>query len=147
MPGEVEPPDRKRALLLLSLILLVINSAATVSFLRRSGAQSSPARAAFAPVEAEGGSVPGPGAIQPSVSARPTAKQAFLLGKRIDINKASWQEISELPGISDPVARAVVEARGRLGGFRAPEDLLSVRGIKEKRLKKILPFLVKLGNK
>jgi DNA uptake protein ComE-like DNA-binding protein len=44
------------------------------------------------------------------------------------------------------VAKAVVEERERRGGFRRPEDLLAVRGIKEKRLKKILPFIVIFPN-
>ncbi len=68
------------------------------------------------------------------------------MGKRIDINKAPLAEISELPGISDKVAAAVVEERERLGRFRSPEDLLSVKGIKEKRLQKILPFLENIPN-
>jgi len=70
-----------------------------------------------------------------------SVRQRFLLGRKVDVNKAGWQEISGLPGISDAVARAVVEKRGQTGLFRRPEDLLGVRGIKEKRLKKILPFL------
>jgi competence protein ComEA len=75
-----------------------------------------------------------------------TARQRYLLGKRVDINRASASEIGELPGISETVARSVVETRTRLGGFRRAEDLLQARGIKEKRLKKILPFLVKFPN-
>ena len=75
-----------------------------------------------------------------------TIRQKYLLGKRVDINKASLAEISELPGISDEIAAAVVEERDRLGGFRSPGDLLGVRGIKEKRLQKILPFLSKMPN-
>ena len=64
----------------------------------------------------------------------------------MDINQANYQEISGLPGISDAVARAVVEERKRRGAFRIPEDLLAVRGIKEKRLKKILPFIAIIHN-
>jgi hypothetical protein len=65
--------------------------------------------------------------------------------------RQSWKKerdvgISDLPGISDSVAKAVVEERERRGGFRRPEDLLAVRGIKEKRLKKILPFIVIFPN-
>jgi len=75
-----------------------------------------------------------------------TVKQRFLLGRRVDINRADQQEISGLPGISDPVAKAVVEERKRRGAFRRPEDLLAVRGIKEKRLKKILPFIAIIHN-
>lgn len=55
-------------------------------------------------------------------------------------------EISELPGISDGIAAAVVEERDRLGRFRSPGDLLGVKGIKGKRLRKILPFLAKMPN-
>jgi competence protein ComEA len=64
----------------------------------------------------------------------------------VDINRASLDEIQGLPGISRKVAEAVVESRKRLGGFRRPEDLLRVKGIKEKRLEKILPFLVQFTN-
>jgi competence protein ComEA len=88
-------------------------------------------------------------AVLPAESPRSgplTIRQKYLLGKRIDINKASIGEISELPGISDKVAAAVVEERDRLGRFRSPDDLLGVKGIKEKRLQKILPFLSKMPN-
>ncbi len=75
-----------------------------------------------------------------------TVRQRYLVGRRVDINRAGYQEISGLPGIADSVARAVVEERTRRGSFRRPEDLLAVRGIKEKRLKKILPFIVIIPN-
>ena len=73
-------------------------------------------------------------------------RQRFLLGERVDINRAGIRELSELPGISDPIAREIARERARRGGFRRPEDLLAVRGIKEKRLKKILPFLTVIPN-
>jgi competence ComEA-like helix-hairpin-helix protein len=75
-----------------------------------------------------------------------TIRQRYLLGKRIDINHAPLSEIAELPGISDQVAAAVVEERKRTGGFRSPEDLLGAKGIKRKRLQKILPFLRNMPN-
>lgn len=75
-----------------------------------------------------------------------TARQKYLLGMRVDINRAGYREISDLPGISDAVAKAVVAERERRGGFRRPEALLGVPGIKEKRLKKILPFLAPFPN-
>lgn len=75
-----------------------------------------------------------------------TPRQEYLLGKRIDLNRATVDEIDGLPGISDKVARALIEERDSRGGFRSPEELLGVRGIKEKRLKKILPFLSDFHN-
>lgn len=64
----------------------------------------------------------------------------------MDINKALKEEINDLPGVSDAMAEAIIKERERLGGFRTPRDLLRVKGIKEKRLKKILPFLEKMEN-
>jgi hypothetical protein len=75
-----------------------------------------------------------------------TVHQRFLLGKRVDVNRAGILELSGLPGISDPIAREIARERARRGGFLRPEDLLAVRGIKEKRLKKILPFIVIFPN-
>lgn len=75
-----------------------------------------------------------------------SVRQRYLLGHRVDINKAPVNEMSGLPGISDSIARAIVEERRRRGGFRRAEDLLAVRGIKEKRLKKILPFIAVFPN-
>ncbi len=75
-----------------------------------------------------------------------TPRQFFLLGRKVDVNRDPWERITELPGLSDRVARAVVARRSREGPYRRPEDLLAVRGIKEKRLQKILPFLAPLPN-
>ena len=75
-----------------------------------------------------------------------TVRQKFLLGERVDVNRAGIRELSGLPGISDPIAREITRERARRGGFRRPQDLLAVRGIKEKRLKKILPFIAVFPN-
>lgn len=138
---------KRRGYLLLSLILLVWNTFATAF---HGGFLSPPTGLGGA----EGTSV-STAVFPPSASSLPpesprngplSIRQKYLLGKRIDINKAPLAEISELPGISDKVAAAVVEERERLGRFRSPEDLLSVKGIKEKRLQKILPFLENIPN-
>jgi competence ComEA-like helix-hairpin-helix protein len=147
-PGRPESSGGKnRAYLLISLILLVWNTVASARLV----------------VEGIPPSVPDPGAshrshgltaedvlAQPgTVSARRgslSLRQKYLLGKRVDINRATVAEISELPGISDGVAAAVVAERTRRGGFRNHRDLLSVPGIKERRLEKILPFLGEMEN-
>ncbi len=97
--------------------------------------------AAFARPEGEAAGAPAGGRGGPL-----SVRQKFLLGAKVDVNTAGWIEISGLPGISDPVARAVVARRTRGGPFRRPEDLLRVPGIKERRLKKILPFLSEFPN-
>ena len=138
---------KRRAVLLLSLILLVWNAFATAQRVASNGLLPSMDRADGSPV------LPSPSDNETAVlsaetprSGPLTIRQKYLLGKRVDINNASLSEISELPGISDKVAAAVVEERDRLGRFRSPGDLLGVKGIKEKRLQKILPFLAKMPN-
>ena len=137
-----------RAILLLSMIILVWNLGTT------DGLLSTPQVVSPGTGISPSGPARGVGAFaSPGEPARRrhgndplTVRQSFLLGQRVDINRATYQEISGLPGISDDVARAVVEERKRRGAFRRTEDLLAVRGIKEKRLKKILPFIAIIDN-
>lgn len=137
-------PSRPRAILILSLIVLIYNLAAfgRQDFFCRQAAPPAPANAP----------VPNQAAADPLVGVRGagkgplTVRQKFLAGVLIDVNRASMTEIGGLPGISDKVARAVVAERERLGRFRRPADLLGVAGIKEKRLEKILPFLTGFDN-
>lgn len=138
---------KQRAVLLLSMILLVWNAGVTAQHVVSVGLLPSMDRTDGSPVLPSASD--NEAAVLPAESPRSgllTIRQKFLLGKRVDINKASLAEISELPGISDKVAAAVVEERDRLGRFRSVEDLLGVKGIKEKRLQKILPFLAKMPN-
>ncbi|HEY6096562.1 MAG TPA: helix-hairpin-helix domain-containing protein [Candidatus Deferrimicrobium sp.] len=138
---------KRRAVLLLSLILLVWNVFATARRLAPAGLLPS-ADGFSGPIIQPTASVAGP-AVDSAESPRSgplTIRQKYLLGKRIDINKASLPELSELPGISDAIAAAVVRERERLGRFRSPRDLLGIKGIKEKRLQKILPFLSEMPN-
>lgn len=147
-PGRREGSGGKqRAVLLLSLILLVWNAAATarrpvpvglLPAIDGTDRTPVPPRASGHRREILSAESPRSGPLR--------MHQKFLLGKRVDINKASPREISELPGISGKVAAAVVSERDRVGGFRSPRDLLGVKGIKEKRLQKILPFLSEMPN-
>lgn len=52
----------------------------------------------------------------------------------VDVNLAPWQELALLPGIGEKLAKRMVEARERLGGFRRAEDLLLVDQIGKAKL-------------
>ncbi len=129
-------PSKRRACLLISLIVLVWNVFATGQNLLLSG------RIGLCPANRE----PAIDCVAAIKTVPLTVRQKYLLGKRVDVNRASVEEINGLPGISDAVARAVIDTRAKRGGFRRPEDLLEIPGIKEKRLKKILPFLARFPN-
>ncbi len=129
-------PSRKRACLLISLIVLVWNVAAT-------GRQWISTR----PLEVPFSEFPPITDCTVSRESGPlTTRQKYLLGEKVDVNRATFEEVNGLPGISAKVAKAVIEMRAKRGRFRRPEDLLDVPGIKEKRLKKILPFLAGFPN-
>lgn len=61
----------------------------------------------------------------------------LLLGRKIDINAASAQDLLMLPSISTRVAERIIEKRDQLKQFNSVAELLSVKGIGEKTLAKI----------
>lgn len=52
----------------------------------------------------------------------------------LDINAASAEELADLPGIGEVLARRIVDYRTANGPFETVEELLSVSGIGEKKL-------------
>lgn len=141
---------RGRACLVLSLIVLVWNLVASARefLLPRGSSVAGFGLADTTPRLSAAGTGGGgePAAAAGGRTGPLSVRQRFLLGRTVDVNRAEWEEISGLPGISDSVARAIVRERSRAGPFRRPADLLSVRGIKKKRLEKILPFLSDFPN-
>ncbi len=75
-----------------------------------------------------------------SSSGIPAATVAPLSGS-ISVNSAGMEELMSLPGVGPALAENIIEERQRNGRFHYPEDLLSVRGIGEKTLEKLLPYL------
>jgi competence protein ComEA len=61
---------------------------------------------------------------------------------KLDINRATVQELQALPGIGEVLAQRVVEYRGVHGPFKTIEGLIKVKGIGPKRMEQLRPFLV-----
>ena len=60
---------------------------------------------------------------------------------QVDINRAGVEELTALPGIGEAIAKRIVEFREANGPFRRVEDLMKVKGIGEKSLAKIRPYV------
>ena len=60
----------------------------------------------------------------------------------VDINKADWPELAELPDIGETLAQRIVESRQVQGAFRDHDDLRRVRGIGPRTLEKMKPYLL-----
>jgi competence protein ComEA len=61
--------------------------------------------------------------------------------KPIDLNVANVKELEELPGVGAVTAQRIVEMREKSGRFKRVEDLLAIRGISQKRLDAIRPYV------
>lgn len=60
---------------------------------------------------------------------------------KININTASIDLLDKLPGIGPKIAETIVRYREDNGFFEKPEDLINVKGIGEKKLAKLLPYI------
>ena len=57
--------------------------------------------------------------------------------KKININKASKEELKQLSGVGDSVAQAIIDYRQKNGKFNAIEDIKKVPGIGESKFNNI----------
>jgi len=62
----------------------------------------------------------------------------YLLGLKLNINRATQEELTMIPGIGRTLAERITVEREKRGAFLKPEDLLQVHGIGPKVLKRIL---------
>lgn len=61
--------------------------------------------------------------------------------KAVNINSADKKMLTQLPGVGPSTADAIVKYRKANGKFKSANDLLKVKGIGEKTLKKMKPFI------
>lgn len=60
----------------------------------------------------------------------------------LDLNSATPEQLEELPGIGPSAAQAIVNFRTKSGPFRRVEDLLAIRGISQRKLDQIRPYVM-----
>jgi competence protein ComEA len=60
---------------------------------------------------------------------------------KININTATVSQLSELPGVGEKLAARIVEFRQKQGPFKSTQELMNVKGIGEKNLQKLQPYL------
>ncbi len=74
-------------------------------------------------------------------SANPLGAAKDKRDNAIDVNTADLKALSALPGIGQKLAESILKDREANGAYMKPADLLRVKGIGEKTLEKITPFL------
>lgn len=67
----------------------------------------------------------------------------LLFGQeRIDLNRATAEELQRLPAIGPVLARRIVEHREKHGPFKRPQDVIAIRGVSAKRYRQIAHLLM-----
>jgi competence protein ComEA len=61
--------------------------------------------------------------------------------KPVDLNVANVKELQELPGIGPVTAQRIIDMRQKSGRFKRVEDLLAIRGISQKKLDALRPYV------
>lgn len=69
-------------------------------------------------------------------------KKKDLPTQPIDINRATAEQLQQLPGIGPAMAQRILQYRKEINGFTQPDDLLDVRGIGEKTMQKLSPHII-----
>jgi len=74
-----------------------------------------------------------------------TALPALAADGKVNVNTASAQQLALLPHVGPSVAERIVEHRTKNGQFKSIEDLVLVKGIGEKTLARLKPYVAVSG--
>lgn len=74
------------------------------------------------------------------VEAAKPASRSLVDGERIDLNRASVEELAAIPGVGPKLAQRILDERTRRGGFTAIEQVDGVRGIGPKLSERLRAF-------
>jgi competence protein ComEA len=72
---------------------------------------------------------------------RMEARKLLVFGLPVDLNAATTEDLRLLPGIGEGLAREIITRRDRRKGFRSLEELRGIRGIGEKKMARLRPFV------
>ena len=76
-----------------------------------------------------------------SVGKTNSNNQNNYISGKININTATAEQLTELNGIGEVKANAIIEYRNNFGNFISLEEIMNVKGIGEKTFEKIKDYI------
>jgi competence ComEA-like helix-hairpin-helix protein len=80
-------------------------------------------------------------AISLLLASLPLAAKKKPPSHPINLNTATADQLQEVPGIGPATAQKILDTRKSYGNFKSVDDLLSIKGIGQKRLDKMRKYL------
>jgi competence protein ComEA len=74
-------------------------------------------------------------------SGRMEAKKLLVFSIPLDLNRASLEDLSLIPGIGDALAKEIIACREKRGPFRSIQELKEVKGLGHKKWEKVYPYV------
>lgn len=76
-----------------------------------------------------------------NADARASISQSQSQKPCVNLNVATVEELKDLPGIGDVMARRVIDYRESHGRFRRPEEIIIIEGFSEKKYRAIADLI------
>ena len=74
-------------------------------------------------------------------AAHPPQSPALTEHQCIDLNKATAEELTRLPGVGEVIARRIVDYRAQHGPLRRAQEIIIVEGFSERKFRAIAEFV------
>ena len=78
--------------------------------------------------------------------AAPAARAPAAPASKVDLNAASEAQLVEIPHVGPATAKRILEYRKQVGQIKSVDELLNVKGIGEKTLEMIRPYVTVAGD-
>jgi competence protein ComEA len=75
--------------------------------------------------------------------AMASGQTAAKSAAKLELNKATAEQLSKCPGLTSVLAKAIVGYRDQTGPFKTTEDLLKVKGMSKEIINKLNPKMDK----